>query len=221
MIIGRDAVANDLGKNVRATRTRAFIIFQRQDRGSLPENEAGARAVEVGIFRSCRLEVESEADKNQFRKRVVTAGENALVSAGAHALRRHGRSRSCRRRRRSQSPDKETQGQARFVHQRSVSAVDNLRSTMRHADPFDGRGASGNTPRQTSCRHWSCRRPSIQVKRSGRGRAPLPAPRSSCERRGANAPGAADFASGSSSGRREFVRLSCNGSVPLKTESPV
>ena len=86
MVIGRNSVADDFGENFRAARLRGIEIFQREKRRAFAENHSGALAIERPAFFRRRGLERIEADENQLGERVVAAGQNALVAAGADAF---------------------------------------------------------------------------------------------------------------------------------------
>ena len=101
MVVGRNAVAADFRQDLRAARLRLLEIFQRKKRRAFAEHKAAARAVEgPALVRRRRLQ-RIEADKDQFARARRSRRSGCGRSGRSGCIRRHARSRSCRRRRRS------------------------------------------------------------------------------------------------------------------------
>jgi hypothetical protein len=86
MIIGRDAVAYNLGEDIRAAHFCRLEVLQSEKRRAFTQNEAAPSLVErPALFRRGRLQG-IETDKNELGQRVVAPGQNMLVAARANAF---------------------------------------------------------------------------------------------------------------------------------------
>ena len=86
MIIGGNAVADNLGEDIRAAHFCRLEVLQGEKRRAFTKNKAAPSLIErPALFRRGRLQG-IEADKNQLGKRVVAPGQNMLVAARANTF---------------------------------------------------------------------------------------------------------------------------------------
>src|SRR6266849_3622091 len=86
MIVGGNSVADDFSEDPGIARARVFQILQREHGRALAQNHSGALAIERPAFlRSGRLQ-RIESDEDEFRNRIVAAGQYPLVFSRAHTL---------------------------------------------------------------------------------------------------------------------------------------
>ena len=86
--------------------SRAFEVFQRENRRAFAEHQAGALAVERPAFLRRRGLERIEADEDQLGDARRSRRSGRAGSGPSGCIRRRGRWRSCRRRRHSRSPDR-------------------------------------------------------------------------------------------------------------------
>src|SRR5207249_12313816 len=87
-IIGRHAVARYFCENARPSLARGVEIFQGKNRCAFTQNHARAMSIKRTAFFWRRRLKRIKPNEDQFRKRVIPAGQYAFVTAGSHALKR-------------------------------------------------------------------------------------------------------------------------------------
>ena len=87
-IIGRHAVAGYFCENARASLARGVEIFQGKNRCAFAQNHARAMSIKRTAFFWRRRLKRIKPNEDQFRKRVIPAGQHAFVAAGSQALKR-------------------------------------------------------------------------------------------------------------------------------------